>query len=153
MGTHFHGESCRCASFAIGGRKHQRIISFPDAAAHIHIQEIIPGTEAMLTTPGLTRGIRCAECGEILSPQAEIPPFSKVACFVDRCYDKILDRQADEGGLNGWSEALAKKIDHSLIHFKYWLDEPGGGPGRKPVRRMPGLRILLFPGLLLFFLS
>ena len=46
------------------------------------------------------------------------------------------------------SEALAKKIDHSLIHFKYWLDEPGGGPGRKPVRRMPGLRILLFPGLL-----
>ena len=80
--------------------------SFPDAAAHIHVQEIIPGTEATLTTPGLTRGIRCAECGEILSPQAEIPPFSKVACFVDRCYDKILDRQADEGGLNGWTEKL-----------------------------------------------
>ena len=79
---------------------------FPDAARHIHIQEIIPGTEATLTTPGLTRGIRCAECGKILSPQTEIPPFSKVACFVDRCYGNILNRPADEGGLNGWTEKL-----------------------------------------------
>ena len=28
-------------------------------------------------------------------------------------------------GTERLSEALARRIDHSLIHFKYWLDEPG----------------------------
>ena len=79
---------------------------FPSASTHVHIQEIIPGKDATLTESGLTRGIRCSVCGQILSPQTEIPPFSSVACFVDRCYDKILERKSDEGGLINWTEKL-----------------------------------------------
>ena len=35
--------------------------------------------------------------------------MEKIKAFVSRCYELILNRAADEGGLNGWSEALAKK--------------------------------------------
>ena len=80
--------------------------SFPDAAQHIHEKEIIPGKEATLTEPGLTRGVRCSICGQVLSAQAVIPAFSQVARFVDRCYDKILDRSADEDGLSYWTDNL-----------------------------------------------
>ena len=33
----------------------------------------------------------------------------KVRAFVSRCYRLILNREADEGGLNGWSDALKSK--------------------------------------------
>lgn len=100
------------------------------AEGHIHIQEIIPGVEATLTISGLTRGIRCSECGKILSPQQEIPPFSKVACFVDRCYSQILNRGADESGLNGWTEKLesqylsASNIINGFVNSQEFESKP-----------------------------
>ena len=100
------------------------------AEGHIHIREIIPGVDATLTTSGLTRGIRCAECGKILSPQQEIPSFSKVACFVDRCYSQILNRGADERGLIGWTEKLesqylsASNIINGFVNSQEFESKP-----------------------------
>ena len=85
---------------------HDTAFSFPDATQHIHEKEIIPGKEATLTQPGLTRGVRCSVCGQVLSAQTVIPAFSQVACFVDRCYDKILNRGSDESGLSYWTDNL-----------------------------------------------
>ena len=45
-------------------------------------------------------------------PQPDPKPdeaMEKIKAFVSRCYELILNRAANEGGLNGWSEALAKK--------------------------------------------
>ena len=36
-------------------------------------------------------------------------PRGKIEAFVKRCYQLILNRQADEGGLKGWSDALEGK--------------------------------------------
>ena len=36
-------------------------------------------------------------------------PRGKIEAFVKRCYKLILNRDADEGGLQGWSESLKKK--------------------------------------------
>lgn len=38
-----------------------------------HTEVTIPGTEATCTTPGLTDGVQCSVCNEILTPQTEIP--------------------------------------------------------------------------------
>ena len=40
---------------------------------HVHTEEILPAKEATCTEPGLTEGKKCAECGEILVPQTEVP--------------------------------------------------------------------------------
>ena len=45
-------------------------------------------------------------------PQPEPQPdaaLEKIKAFVKRCYKLILNRDADEGGLNGWSSALKDK--------------------------------------------
>ncbi len=39
---------------------------------------VIPGTEATCTEPGLTDGLQCAVCGEVLQEQQEIPPVGHV---------------------------------------------------------------------------
>ena len=106
------------------------IFNVSKPAAHVHLQETIPGREATQTEPGLTRGIRCAACGAILSPQTEIPPFSQVACFVDRCYGKILNRPADESGLEDWTEQLesqylaAANIIGGFVNSPEFRDKP-----------------------------
>ena len=38
-------------------------------------QEVIPGYDADFTTPGLTDGLKCSVCGEILVEQEEIPAY------------------------------------------------------------------------------
>ena len=51
-------------------------------------------------------------------------PEAKIRAFVSRCYQLILNREADEGGLTGWSDALIGKtataaqiIDGSAIRW------------------------------------
>ncbi len=38
-----------------------------------HTEEIIPGKKATCTEAGLTDGVKCSDCGEILTAQVEIP--------------------------------------------------------------------------------
>ena len=40
---------------------------------HVHTEETIPGVEPTYTEDGLTSGVRCSTCGEILVPQEIIP--------------------------------------------------------------------------------
>ena len=40
------------------------------------------------------------------TPAAPDSPRGKIEAFVKRCYEQILGRTADEGGLKGWSDAL-----------------------------------------------
>ena len=41
-----------------------------------------------------------------VTPPVPDTPRGKIEAFVQRCYKLILSRQADEGGLKGWSDAL-----------------------------------------------
>ncbi len=43
------------------------------SAEHSHTEETIPGKEPTCSEPGLTDGVKCDLCGEILTPQEEIP--------------------------------------------------------------------------------
>ena len=43
------------------------------------------------------------------APTDTSTPRGKIEAFVKRCYQLILNRQADEGGLKGWSDALEGK--------------------------------------------
>ncbi len=46
---------------------------FVSGDAHVHTEETIPGKEATCTEAGLTEGVKCSDCGEILTAQVEIP--------------------------------------------------------------------------------
>lgn len=43
------------------------------ANAHVHTEETIPAVEPDCTNTGLTAGIKCSECGEILTAQTAVP--------------------------------------------------------------------------------
>ena len=45
----------------------------PAPTEHVHTEEVIPGVDATCTEDGLTEGVRCSECGEILVEQEVIP--------------------------------------------------------------------------------
>ena len=47
----------------------------PDGAECKHVEEKIPGKKYTCTETGLTDGIKCAKCGEILKEQEEIPSY------------------------------------------------------------------------------
>ncbi len=54
------------------------------------------------------------ESGSVNAPQPSAEPDAdtprgKIEAFVKRCYQLILNRQADDGGLKGWSDALESK--------------------------------------------
>ena len=44
------------------------------------------------------------------APADTSTPRGKIEAFVKRCYELILNRKADEGGLQGWSDALEARI-------------------------------------------
>ncbi len=61
-------------------------------APHEHTEEIIPAVPATCTETGLTEGLKCSECGEILTAQEEVPAkghtpvtagSSAASCIVD----------------------------------------------------------------------
>ena len=56
-------------STSVKGLSEIEIPDFP----HVHTEETIPGKDATCTEPGLTEGVKCPVCGEILVPQEEIP--------------------------------------------------------------------------------
>ena len=56
-------------STSVKGLSEIEIPEFP----HVHTEETIPGKDATCTEPGLTEGVKCPVCGEILVPQEEIP--------------------------------------------------------------------------------
>jgi len=45
---------------------------------HVHAEEWVPGTPATCTSTGLTDGIKCKWCGEVLKAQTEIPKIDHV---------------------------------------------------------------------------
>ena len=45
---------------------------------HVHAEEWVPGTPATCTSTGLTDGIKCKWCGEVLQAQKEIPKIDHV---------------------------------------------------------------------------
>ena len=45
---------------------------------HVHAEEWVPGTPATCTSTGLTDGIKCKWCGEVLKAQTEIPIIDHV---------------------------------------------------------------------------
>ena len=53
---------------------------------------------------GIEPGSVCAA-----APTDTSTPRGKIEAFVKRCYQLILNRQADDGGLKGWSDALESK--------------------------------------------
>ena len=71
-------------------------------AVHEHTEEIIPGKAATCTETGLTEGVKCSVCGEILVEQEELPALghtageavveNKVAatCTEDGSYDSVV---------------------------------------------------------------
>ena len=52
--------------------------TFEYGSAKAHIEETIPGKAPTATEPGLTDGVKCSECGEILVEQTEIPVQSGI---------------------------------------------------------------------------
>ncbi len=56
--------------------------------AHTHIEEVIPGYSATCTENGLTDGLWCGECGEILLAQEVIPAMG----HIDDNSDDLCDR-------------------------------------------------------------
>jgi len=74
----------KCDVVIRGGHKYVAVVSdaFSEYVVvfnHVHTEEIIPGTDPMLNVPGLTEGVKCSECGEILVAQEEIPALTGVA--------------------------------------------------------------------------
>ena len=45
---------------------------YSSAAAHVHTEETIPAVEPDCTNTGLTAGVKCSECGEILTAQTAV---------------------------------------------------------------------------------
>ncbi|MBO5262517.1 MAG: hypothetical protein J6B45_05675 [Clostridia bacterium] len=55
--------------FAIGTADFQVgtvVVTLESKNAHVHTEEIIPAVPGELRTPGMTSGVKCSECGEIL---------------------------------------------------------------------------------------
>ena len=44
-----------------------------DEVTHVHTEEVIPGKDATCTETGLTEGLKCATCGEVITEQEVIP--------------------------------------------------------------------------------
>ncbi len=59
-----------------GFAQQQKKVEIP---AKGHIEEVIPGYPATLTEPGLTDGMKCSVCGEILVAQEEIPALTEIS--------------------------------------------------------------------------
>ena len=58
----------------------QQLIKFPTqkatvviSAPHVHTEEEIPAVPAKCTTTGLTAGVKCSECDEVLTAPTEVP--------------------------------------------------------------------------------
>lgn len=50
------------------------VVTVEAPAAHVHTEETIPASPATCTEPGWTEGVKCAECGEILTAPQYIAP-------------------------------------------------------------------------------
>lgn len=73
------------------------VFKFNTAKPHVHTEKTVPAKEATCTEPGLTEGKECAECGEVLVAQEEIPAlghdFKDGVCI--RCGAKDPDYEPD----------------------------------------------------------
>ena len=78
--------------------------------------------EATATEKGLTEGKHCSTCGEVFVKQKEILPT--VSEFVKRCYNLILGRTADEGGLSGWTYQLANGTANAAQIVSGFMNSP-----------------------------
>ena len=68
-GYEFTVEEGEKVKFAIGTADFQVgtvVVTLESANAHVHTEEIIPAVPGELRNPGMTSGIKCSECGEIL---------------------------------------------------------------------------------------
>lgn len=57
------------------------------ASAHVHTPVVDAPVAATCTTPGLTEGSHCAECGAVIVAQAEIPALGHDILFEELAYE------------------------------------------------------------------
>ena len=67
------GETLTLTVTGIGDFKGTLTASCVLGAPHEHTEEIIPAVPATCTESGLTQGLKCSECGEILTAQEVVP--------------------------------------------------------------------------------
>lgn len=70
-----------------------------------HTEEVISATAPTCTNTGLTSGVKCSECGEILTAQEEIPANGHNVNkdgYCEECNEKICDHNCHKGGISGF---------------------------------------------------
>ena len=70
-----------------------------------HTEEVISATAPTCTNTGLTSGVKCSECGEILTAQEEIPANGHNVNkdgHCEECNEKICDHNCHKGGISGF---------------------------------------------------
>ena len=55
------------------GNANSTVDTPPAETEHTHTEEVIPAVDPTCTEDGLTEGVQCSECGEILVPQETVP--------------------------------------------------------------------------------
>ena len=96
-------------------------VLFGDACANGHTEEVIPATEPTFDAPGLSEGVRCAVCGEILVEQ-EITPaldYNEGIIPLDVLNISCGDWERNGGASEGPAE-LAMDNDLSTIWHTDW---------------------------------
>ena len=97
-------------------------VLFGDACANGHTEEIIPATEPTFDAPGLSEGVRCAVCGEILVEQ-EITPaldYNEGIIPLDVLNISCGDWERDGGASEGPAELAVDDNLNTIWHTDWY---------------------------------